>query len=98
MMLIERCIRSLANRQQAVAYPESLITRLFKDYFISPGKCGVTAVIVNIIPSVDQFEDTSFSVSFAVDASKCCVTGFPSEEKCSQAQIALEGLHVLNIS
>lgn len=31
--------------------------------------------MVNITPSVDQFEDTSFSLSFAVDASKCYTTG-----------------------
>jgi hypothetical protein len=80
MMVLGRCIRSLANRQQAVPYRESLITRLFKDFFKSPGKCAVAAVIVNITPSVDQFEDTSFSLSFAVDASKCCVTGLASEE------------------
>lgn len=75
MMVLGRCIRSLANHQQAVPYRESLITRLFKDFFESPGKCAVAAVMVNVTPSVDQFEDTSFSLSFAVDASKCCTTG-----------------------
>jgi hypothetical protein len=80
MMVLGRCIRSLANRQQAVPYRESLITRLFKDFFKSPGKCAVAAVIVNITPSIDQFEDTSFSLSFAVDASKCCITGMATEE------------------
>lgn len=75
MMVLGRCIRSLANHQQAVPYRESLITRLFKDFFESPGKCAVAAVMVNITPSVDQFEDTSFSLSFAVDASKCYTTG-----------------------
>ena len=75
MMVLGRCIRSLANHQQAVPYRESLITRLFKDFFESPGKCAVAAVMVNITPSVDQFDDTSFSLSFAVDASKCYTTG-----------------------
>jgi hypothetical protein len=80
MMVLGRCIRSLANHQQPVPYRESLITRLFKDFFKSPGKCAVAAVIVNITPSVDQFEDTSFSLSFAVEASKCCLSGAASEE------------------
>jgi hypothetical protein len=80
MMVLGRYIRSLANRQQAVPYRECLITRLFKGFFKSPGKCAVAAVIVNITPSADQFEDTSFSLGFAVDASKCCISGAASEE------------------
>jgi hypothetical protein len=57
-----------------VPYRESLITRLFKDFFKSPGKCEVAEVIVTVAPNVAQFGDTNFSLSFAIDASKCCIT------------------------
>lgn len=79
MLVLGRCIRNLANRQQAVPYRESLITRLFKDFFESPGKCAVAAVMVNVTPLVDQFEDTSFSLSFAVDASQCYTASIAPE-------------------
>ena len=71
MLVLGKCIRSLATRQAQVPFRESLITRLFKDFFESPGKCAVAAVIVNVTPAVEQFEDTSFSLAFAVDASEC---------------------------
>ncbi|EAY13871.1 Kinesin motor domain containing protein [Trichomonas vaginalis G3] len=74
MLVLGKCIRSLATKQSAVPYRESLITRLFKDFFESPGKCAVAAVIVNITPGVEQFEDTAFSLSFAVDASEVYTT------------------------
>jgi hypothetical protein len=81
MMVLGRCIRALGSHQQAVPYRESLITRLFKDFFKSPGKCAVAAVIVNVTPTVEQYEDTSFSLSFAVDASRCSVTGASAAEE-----------------
>ena len=71
MLVLGKCIRSLATKQTAIPFRESLITRLFKDFFESPGKCAVAAVIVNVTPSIDQFDDTSFSLSFAVEASEC---------------------------
>lgn len=71
MLVLGKCIRSLATKQAQVPYRESLITRLFKDFFECPGKCAVAAVIVNVTPAVEQFEDTSFSLAFAVDASEC---------------------------
>jgi hypothetical protein len=81
MMVLGRCIRSLALRQAAVPYRESLITRIFKDFFKSPGKCAVAAVIVTITPSAEQFDDTSFSLAFAVDAAKCCTAGGGDENE-----------------
>ncbi|KAH0787924.1 Kinesin motor domain containing protein [Histomonas meleagridis] len=80
MMVLGRCIRSLASHKQAVPYRESLITRLFKDFFESPGKCAIAAVLVNVTPSIEQFEDTSFSLSFAVDASNCTTTSTNEDE------------------
>jgi hypothetical protein len=84
-----------------VPYRESLITRLFKDFFESPGKCAVAAMMVNITPTMEQFEDTSFSLSFAVDASICCVMGglesdtiggFNSMLQKQQTELAQDGL------
>jgi hypothetical protein len=47
MIVLERCTRSLAQHHLLVPYRETLITRLFNDFFKSPGKCAVVAVIVN---------------------------------------------------
>lgn len=71
MLVLGRCIRNIALKQTAVPYRESLITRLFKDFFESPGKSAVAAVIVNVTKSAEQYDDTNFSLSFAVDASEC---------------------------
>jgi hypothetical protein len=66
-----------------------LITRLFKDFFKSPGKCAVAAVIINITPSIGQFEDTQFSLSFAADALKCYTIG--NEEISHQEKVMNQG-------
>lgn len=70
-LVLGKCIRSLAAHQQAIPYRESLLTRIFKDFFESPGRCAVAAVLVNITPSIDQFEETEFSLNFAGEASNC---------------------------
>jgi len=85
MLVLGKCIRSLATKNQAIPYRESIITRLFKDFFESPGKCAVASVIVNVTPSIEQFEDTSFSLGFAVDASECYTSSNYEEPEINQS-------------
>lgn len=80
MLVLGKCIRSLASHKQVIPYRESLITRLFKDFFESPGRCAVASVLVNVTPSLEQIEETSFSLSFAVDASNCSTTSSNDED------------------
>ena len=94
MLVLGRCIRALSSKNNsAVPYRESLITRLFKDFFESPGKCAVAGVIINVTPSMTQFEDTNFSLSFAVDASDVYLTSINSESEKENSQISNEERH-----
>jgi hypothetical protein len=96
MLVLGRCIREIrkANRGGSVQVPyrESKLTEMFRDFFEpSGGRTTMTAIIVNISPSLAQFDDTLFSLQFAAEAVECNVrTGDPSDDDFEPQSIDLD--------
>ncbi|OHS96090.1 hypothetical protein TRFO_37796 [Tritrichomonas foetus] len=77
MLVLGRCIREIrkVNKggQSQIPFRESKLTELFRDFFEPSTRQTVTAIIVNISPSTNQFDDTLFSLQFAAEAVECNV-------------------------
>lgn len=74
MHVLGRCVKKLRelNKGKNVPIPfrESALTFLLKEFFTNSRD---TAIIINISPSTKQFNETLFSLEFALDAIECNV-------------------------
>ena len=78
MLVLGKCIREIrkvnSGLTSQIPFRESKLTEMFRDFF-EPGKGRSTscAIIINISPGVQQFDDTLFSLQFAAEAVECHV-------------------------
>jgi hypothetical protein len=78
MLVLGKCIRRLkeqtaTGRKLPIPYRESKLTHLFKSFFEPQFRVSQASIIINVSPSMVQFEDTVFALQFAADAAQCVI-------------------------
>ena len=79
MFILGCCIRKLrqvaSGDNTQIPFRESKLTELLRDYFETSDRTVTVGIIINISPSVQQFEDTLFSLQFAAEVIHCSTKG-----------------------
>lgn len=84
MLVLGKCIRMLKDRQhrkQPIPYRESKLTHLFKNFFEPVCRPSKAAMIINVSPSMVQFDDTIFALQFAAEASQSAIRQITKPEE-----------------